>query len=450
MSKNGSKRSFIDSVEVKSPCSEDWNDMKGTDKVRFCSHCAKNVNNLSEMTRKEATRLVRASGGSLCIRYRLDPGTRRPIFAEQLLQITRRTPGFAAGVMGASLAISAQTVAPPRSTGPQSPPIAIQQEQTPGIRADAVTKEETRSGRLAGSVADPAGAVIPGVSVELTSTRSGQKWLTSTDADGNYAFDSVQVGEYELLFHGVGGFAERRVSGVAVSDGRVTESRVELQPQVYVTMGVVAYSSREPATLLAKAVDDEDVELVRELIAKGEDVNGREEDKSTPLFAAVETGSIEIVEMLLDAGAKINARNEERQTPLMQLDYDATPELVDLLVRHGAKLNLTDKENNTALIIATDNGVNADVVEALIRAGADVKLANKAGTTALMNAANRDDLASVRLIVEAGADVNAKDDEGETAWDKTGDDEIEQYLVGHGAIVPVEEIDDEPTPIDNR
>ena len=60
-----SKSSFIDSVEVAAPCHESWDEMAGSETVRFCSHCAETVTNLSAMTRKEAARLVRASDGKL-------------------------------------------------------------------------------------------------------------------------------------------------------------------------------------------------------------------------------------------------------------------------------------------------------------------------------------------------------------------------------------------------
>jgi hypothetical protein len=53
------KKKFIDSVRVKDPCTEAWDKMMGNDRVRFCSHCAKDVNNLSEMPRKEARKLGR-------------------------------------------------------------------------------------------------------------------------------------------------------------------------------------------------------------------------------------------------------------------------------------------------------------------------------------------------------------------------------------------------------
>ena len=122
-----SKKSFIDSVEVGSPCSEDWNQMQGTDKIRLCSHCVKHVNNLSEMTRKEATKLVRASNGIICIRYIANPVTKRPMFAEQLLQITRRRPGIAAGVMSASLSLSTFAHAQEAPKNPGSPVAAVVQ-----------------------------------------------------------------------------------------------------------------------------------------------------------------------------------------------------------------------------------------------------------------------------------------------------------------------------------
>ena len=109
------KKSFIEALEVKSPCTEDWDEMTGNEEVRFCTHCSKNVNNISEMTRKDARRLVRKSEGRLCVRYRTDPKTGLPIFAAKLTRIARRT-GVAAGVLGASLAMAGGVYAQGGST----------------------------------------------------------------------------------------------------------------------------------------------------------------------------------------------------------------------------------------------------------------------------------------------------------------------------------------------
>lgn len=433
MSKNGSKRSFIDSVEVKSPCNENWDDMKGNDRVRFCSHCAKDVNNLSEMSRKAATRLVRASDGNLCIRYRIDPGTRRPVFAEQLLQITRRTPRLTAGVMSASLALSARGFAQ-ENIPVDIVPSAVQEQ--PAEKPAKADPEKKPSTRLTGTVFDPNGAVIPNVQIVLKAMDTGTLQSTTSDSDGRYAFAAVPGGRYELTAEGKNGFATKRVEGLEFYDGHEASVDVTQEPEAMMFLGgamaVVEYSSP-----LASAIADENVELVRELLTQGESPNAKEDEynRITPLFVAVETANLEIIQLLLDFGAKVNIRDDEKRTPPMQLDSDATPELVEMLVRHGGKVNLTDKENNTALIAAIENGAETPVVAALIRAGADVRVVNKSGRTALMEAADRDDFEIVKLLVEAGADVNARDEDGDTAYDMTGDAEIEQFLIGNGAIV---------------
>ena len=92
------KLTFEDKIKVMNPCSENWDEMIGNDHFRFCSHCAKNVNDISKLTRKEAMRLVRQSNGKLCVRYYVDPKTNRPVFLDALQKITRRSPAVAAGV----------------------------------------------------------------------------------------------------------------------------------------------------------------------------------------------------------------------------------------------------------------------------------------------------------------------------------------------------------------
>ncbi len=59
----------LEEVRVATPCRADWNKMQGDDKSRFCQSCAKNVYNLSEMTRSEAETLVREKEGQLCVRF---------------------------------------------------------------------------------------------------------------------------------------------------------------------------------------------------------------------------------------------------------------------------------------------------------------------------------------------------------------------------------------------
>src|SRR5689334_10200207 len=95
------KKSFLDSLKVADPCTENWQEMTGNEQVRFCSHCSKNVNNISTMTLAEARRLVRRYEGRLCVRYHTDPRTRLPILSTRAAKFARS--GAAAGVLGLSL-----------------------------------------------------------------------------------------------------------------------------------------------------------------------------------------------------------------------------------------------------------------------------------------------------------------------------------------------------------
>ena len=63
------RRSPLDNVRVAAPCSAGWENMVGTERVRFCGQCNLNVYNLSEMTKAEAEYLIAQTEGRLCVRY---------------------------------------------------------------------------------------------------------------------------------------------------------------------------------------------------------------------------------------------------------------------------------------------------------------------------------------------------------------------------------------------
>lgn len=59
----------LDNVSVASPCSQDWNQMLGSERKRYCGDCKLNVYNLSGMTRDEAENLIMNAEGRLCVRF---------------------------------------------------------------------------------------------------------------------------------------------------------------------------------------------------------------------------------------------------------------------------------------------------------------------------------------------------------------------------------------------
>ena len=372
------KTTFIDSIRVTDPCTENWDEMSGNDRVRFCSHCSKNVNDISKLTRKQVIQLVRESEGRLCVRYIQHPKTHAPVFADRLYQISRRAPLMAAGVMTASLSLAAMTYA---QGGIEVLP--LESARAASRLSDAKACETPKS--------DPA---------SNDPTAEPVSSPTPENISGNIELRQLET--------------------------------IEVQS---VMLGAVAFVPEiEYKNPLSVAIQNQDIDSLRDLIARGGNVNGKEDDNSTPLFAAVESGNIDAVRLLLDYGAKVNSRNKERLTPLMMLDEDATRELVDLLINSGANVNLVSKDGSTALIRAARIS-GAEVLQALINAGADVNAQDKNGQTALMNAAYSDDPESVRALLLAGADVNLKNADDQTAWDQTSDSEVEDLLVSFGAAV---------------
>jgi uncharacterized protein len=143
-------------------------------------------------------------------------------------------------------------------------------------------------------------------------------------------------------------------------------------------------------TALMFAVENGHVPMSRMLLDEGADPNLVARGGDTALWLAVTKGNVEAVQLLLEKGAKPDAGGNERRylaSPLMAAAGMRVPNadaIVALLVTAGANLNVTDEAGDTPLILAVRNG-NVAVVRRLVEAGADVTIRDrKAGWTALM------------------------------------------------------------------
>jgi hypothetical protein len=116
-------------VRVAAPCEENWDEMRGDDRVRFCARCSQNVYNLSAMTRGEAERLVVGNEGRICVRfYRRKDGT---ILTRNcpagLIKLRRRVSRVATATAAAAISFLAGVGVAPTT------------EQAAAAAADAVT-----------------------------------------------------------------------------------------------------------------------------------------------------------------------------------------------------------------------------------------------------------------------------------------------------------------------
>jgi hypothetical protein len=434
------KTKYIDQVRVETPCSERWEEMIGNDQVRFCSHCAKDVNNISALTRKEAMRLVVKHNGRLCVRYRTEPRTNRPIFLDTLTKITRRSPAMTAGVMATSFAVATAAYA-------QSEPQPIPQNQSQIV----LNKTDGDTSAVSGYVTDPNGAAVPFAVVTLVNEKTFEYRAANASLEGFYEFKDVPPGDYTIKFEG-GGFEAKETKNLSLSGGgdlrrdaqlslqsvaETVEVSADLPESGSATMGVVGMVlSIESSNPLVHAAMNDDLGEVKARVMMHAKVNVRDKgyDGMSPLHAAVQNGNIEMIQFLLDSGAKTNFRDSQRRTPLLMMDGDATPEIFDLLIRFGAKPQLIDKEKNTALHHFVENADDDEIVRLLVTHGVNVNAVNREGETALMVAAENGNSGDIKALIESGADLNKTDLDGKTAWELTRDTEIRSLLESYGAI----------------
>ena len=165
----------------------------------------------------------------------------------------------------------------------------------------------------------------------------------------------------------------------------------------------------------------------------------------TALMWAAMEGRLQVVEFLVEHGADVNARTENGTTALIAAAGKGQLQVVEFLVEHGADINARTDEGQTSLAAAISGGRSASVrflslVRFLVNIGADIIAED--GETALMQAAREGDLAVMRLLVDRGADVNARTDRGWTALMSAASGELVGYkeaavrfLVEHGADI---------------
>ncbi len=95
---------------------------------------------------------------------------------------------------------------------------------------------QTSSGRIAGTVLDPSGAVVKGASVSILNERTNQERSTVTGDDGNYAFTGLEPSDYTLSVSQPG-FAKAEINGLPLQVGQ--EIRHNLSLTVGETTSVV-------------------------------------------------------------------------------------------------------------------------------------------------------------------------------------------------------------------
>jgi uncharacterized protein len=160
---------------------------------------------------------------------------------------------------------------------------------------------------------------------------------------------------------------------------------------------------------LSDAAKNGDKEALRSLLQKGANVNATEGDGTTALHWAVYRDDLEAVDLLIRAGAKVNAANDLGATPLWTACQNGSEAMVRRLLGAGANPNAKLLSGETLVMVAARVG-NAGVVEQLLAKGADPNARASRGQTALMWAVAQEHAEVVKVLLAHGANVHARSD----------------------------------------
>lgn len=202
---------------------------------------------------------------------------------------------------------------------------------------------------------------------------------------------------------------------------------------------------------LINAARKSDIDIVRQLLNEGADVNATGEGytfttdftrMNSALHLAATNADEDIVRLLLENGASVNLW--ALGTPLHRAIKSNAQKIVNLLLDYGADLEIHDAEDNMCpLAIAAKRG-QVDLVRLLLQRGANVHALSGNGFSALHYAAESDHVDVAQLLIDNGADVNSRKpksfekDPGTTPLHLAalnGNIKMAQFLLEHGAEV---------------
>lgn len=174
--------------------------------------------------------------------------------------------------------------------------------------------------------------------------------------------------------------------------------------------------NREGRTLIHAAAYHGSERSLAYLLSKRVDIEPKSstDHGATPLHLAAERNQSQLVLMLHRAGSDLESRDYLKRTALHRASRAGSMQAVRTLIRLRADVHATDRALNTPLLTASRLPGRAEILEALIDAGADINRRSRHDMTALHHAITTDTRATATLLSH-DIDLDARDSEGRTA-----------------------------------
>ena len=155
---------------------------------------------------------------------------------------------------------------------------------------------------------------------------------------------------------------------------------------------------------------------------------------------AIDKSDLNELKRLLSIDKTIIDKKYKGDTAIMKASRRCNgSNVVNFLLENGANINdkeVRDTIDQTPLIVAADGGCK-EIVEMLLEAGANIEHRNDQGETALIAAAQNGHKEIVQILLDAGANINQENADGETALELTiklrHKKDLVDLLLEHGA-----------------
>ncbi len=174
------------------------------------------------------------------------------------------------------------------------------------------------------------------------------------------------------------------------------------------------------------------------------EVSGRRKEGDYIFTKLDKPTSLDLVKYLMSFAFDINAKDKDGMTPLHHAcNHNINTQVIKYLISNGANINSQDNKGQTVVHFAIETHGNFKMTKYLIEQGYNVNLKNNDGQTALMLACYDSELEIVKYLIKHGAveSINDVDDEGYSAFLRASyshydvDLEILKYLVEYGANI---------------